>query len=118
MRTLTSPGPGCGSGRSPSCSTSAAGPLRSYQAAFMNPSVPSSELEADDLAALLAEPVDAHGDDVAGLQELRRLHPRAHAGRRAGGDDVARIQRHALAHVRHQRRAIEDQGLRVAGLAP
>src|SRR5438876_6046008 len=42
----------------------------------------------DDALALVAEPADAERHDVAHPQVLRRLHAEAHAGRRAGGDDV------------------------------
>jgi hypothetical protein len=42
----------------------------------------------DDLLALLAEALDAERDDVADIEELRRLHAGADAGRGASGDDV------------------------------
>src|SRR5882724_10350381 len=50
----------------------------------------------DDFLPLLAEPFDAERDHVAGVEELRRLHAGADAGRGAGGDDVAGQQRHEL----------------------
>src|ERR671914_2492953 len=54
----------------------------------------------DDLLPLLAEALDAHGHDVAGLEEHRvRLHAEADAGRGAGGDDVAWKERHVVADV-------------------
>src|SRR6185437_12957935 len=62
----------------------------------------------DDLLALVAEALDAAGDDVADVQVLRRLHSEAHAGRRAGGDDVAREECHELADVGDEVRAAED----------
>src|SRR5215212_6417683 len=40
----------------------------------------------DDFLALLAEAFDAEGYDVADVEELRRLHACADAGRRACGD--------------------------------
>src|SRR3981189_2222280 len=46
----------------------------------------------DDFLPLLAEPFDAERDHVAGVEELRRLHAGADAGRGARGDDVARQQ--------------------------
>src|SRR4051812_22743216 len=68
----------------------------------------------DDALALLAQALDAERDDVAHLEVLRRLHAEPHAGRRAGGDDVARQQRHELADVRNQARRPEDHRARVA----
>src|SRR5262249_22255098 len=56
-----------------------------------------SHLEADDLLALLAEPLDAERHDVAGLEPDRvGLHAERDAGRRAGGDDVARLHHEEL----------------------
>src|SRR5205085_3987455 len=49
----------------------------------------AAALRRDDLLPLLAEALDAQRDDVADIEELRRLHAGADAGRRAGGDDVA-----------------------------
>src|SRR3569833_2248445 len=71
---------------------------------------------SDHLLRLLAETVDAERDAVAALQETRRLHPHADARRRAGGDDVARHQRHEAAGVADQFRNREDHGFRVAAL--
>src|ERR1700693_789769 len=71
-----------------------------------------------DLLLLLAELVDAEGDDVAGLEEYRcRLHAEANARRRAGDDDVARLHDEELRAVPHQIFAAEDHGLGVAALA-
>src|SRR6266702_876762 len=50
----------------------------------------------DDLLALLAEAVDAERHDVADIEEGRRLHAGADAGRGAGGDDVAGLERQEL----------------------
>src|SRR5579859_1646952 len=71
----------------------------------------------DDLLALLAEAVDAERDDVADIEEGWRLHAKPHAGRRAGGDDVAGQERHELRDIRDALRHREDHGRRVAGLA-
>src|SRR5438045_2647115 len=60
-------------------------------------------LPRDDLLFLLAELLDAERDDVAGFEELRRgLHAKANARRRAGDDDVARIEDHELRTVPDQ----------------
>src|ERR1700712_5259082 len=75
-------------------------------------------LPRHDLLALLAELLDAERDDVAGLEELRRrLHAQAHARRRAGDDDVARLHDEELRAVPDQVFAAEDHGLGVAALA-
>jgi hypothetical protein len=74
------------------------------------------QLEGHHFLALLAQALDAQRHDVALLQEQRRLHAHADAGRRAGGDDVAGQQRHELAHVAHHLGGAEDHGLGVAGL--
>src|SRR5258708_1321647 len=71
----------------------------------------------DDALALLAEPLDAERDDVPDLEELRGLHAEAHAGWGAGGDDVAGKERHELADVGNEVRAVEDHRARVAALA-
>src|SRR6516164_2969676 len=53
----------------------------------------TSHLELRDLLLLLAQSVDAETHHVAGFQKFRlRLKARANAGRRAGDDDVARLQ--------------------------
>ncbi|MNF11735.1 hypothetical protein D3C80_2130110 [compost metagenome] len=46
----------------------------------------------DEGLLLAAEAFDAEFDDITGLEEARRLHAKADARRRAGGDDVARMQ--------------------------
>ena len=75
-------------------------------------------LPRDDLLLLLAEFLDAERDDVARFEELRRrLHAQAHARRRAGDDDVARLHHHELRAVPDQVFAAEDHGLGVAALA-
>src|SRR5215203_1996698 len=48
---------------------------------------------------LRAEALDAQFHHVAVLEEARRLLAKAHARRRAGGDDVARVQAHELRQV-------------------
>src|SRR5260221_7763149 len=48
---------------------------------------------------LLAEAGDAQLHLVARLEEARRLLAHADARRRAGGDDVARQQRHEMADI-------------------
>src|SRR6188472_2816026 len=70
------------------------------------------------LLALLAQALDAEPHLVAGLEEHgRRLHAESHAGRRAGGDEVARPERHEAAAVRDQLGDAEDHRLRAAVLA-
>ena len=70
-----------------------------------------------DLLLLLAEPLDAERDDVAGLEvSAARLHAHAHARRRAGGDDVAGQQRHVARDVGDERGDAEDHRPRVAAL--
>src|SRR5580704_8978621 len=71
----------------------------------------------DDLLALLAEPLDAEGDDVADIEELRRLHARADARRRAGRDDVTGQQRHELRDIGDALRHGKDHGRGRSGLA-
>ena len=51
----------------------------------------------DDAVAQLADALDAADDDVAVLQVARRGAERARAGGRAGEDEVARLERHAVA---------------------
>src|SRR5688572_10498001 len=75
-----------------------------------------SHLEGHDLLLLLAEAFDAEGHDVASLEEDRRLHAEADARRRAGGDDVARLQHHELRHVMQDVSTGEDHRVRAAGL--
>src|SRR6266699_3040958 len=70
----------------------------------------SSASRRDDLLALFAEPFDAERDDVADVEELRRLHAGADARRGAGGDDVAGQQRHELRDVGNALRHREDHG--------
>src|SRR5713226_1844305 len=66
--------------------------------------------EPHDLAALLAQALDAEADDVAGLQEFRRLLALSDPGRRAGRDHVARLEHHELRHVGDDMRDGEDHG--------
>ena len=53
-----------------------------------------------------------------GLQPLRRLHAERDARRRAGGDHVARQQRHVARYVGDELGDAEDHRPRVAGLPP
>src|SRR5262245_15486060 len=77
-----------------------------------------SRLELHHLLALLAEPVDPERDHVAGLEEFRlRLHAEPHPRRRAGDDDVARLQYEELRAVPDEMAAIEDHRIGVAALA-
>src|SRR6185437_8083379 len=77
-----------------------------------------SLLRRDHLLPLLAEALDAEGDDVADLQEFRRrLHAERDARRRAGDDDVARLEHHELRHVPDDVLAIEDHRPGVTALA-
>src|SRR5690606_20405388 len=52
---------------------------------------------------------DLHLDDVAGLQEQRRVALEPHATRGAGDDDVARLQRREARDVVDQARDAEDK---------
>src|SRR5262249_34406256 len=61
--------------------------------------VASGALRRDDLLALLAEALDAERDDIADIEELRRLHAGADAGRGACRDDVAGQQGEELRDV-------------------
>src|SRR5438552_2937008 len=63
-----------------------------------------------------AEPVDAQLDHIPVDQKARRLLPEADAGGSAGGDDVARQERHELADVADERRHVIDEVLGRAGL--
>src|SRR5215471_9270799 len=75
-------------------------------------------LELHHLLALLAQPVDPERDHVAGLEEFRLgLHAEPDARRRAGGDDVARLQHEELRAVPDEVPAVEDHGFGVAALA-
>ena len=58
-------------------------------------------VEGDGLP-LLAQALDAEFHHIAGLQEHRRLHAQPDAGRRAGRNDVAGMQRHELVEVGHE----------------
>src|SRR5256886_6085328 len=70
------------------------------------------------LLALLAQPVDSERDHIAGLEEFRLgLHAEPDARRRAGGDDVARLQHEELRAVPDEVPAVEDHGFGVAALA-
>src|SRR6266404_2017140 len=71
----------------------------------------------DDFLPLLAKRFDAERDDVAGVEEFRRLHAGADAGRCAGGDDVARQQREESRNVGNAFRDREDHGRGRSGLA-
>src|ERR1700686_1885280 len=53
----------------------------------------------NDFLALLAESLDAERDHVADVEEFRRFHAGADAGRRTRGDDVAGQQRHDFRDV-------------------
>src|ERR1700724_459199 len=70
------------------------------------------------LLLLLAQPIDAERDHVAGLQELRLgLHAEPDAGRRAGDDDVARLHDEILRAAPDDVAAVEDHGRGIAGMA-
>jgi hypothetical protein len=56
------------------------------------------------------------GDGVSGLQELRPRALEADAGRRAGGDDVPRLQLDELRDVRHEPRDAVEHVRRVRAL--
>src|SRR4051812_37297456 len=74
-------------------------------------------LGRDDLLALLAKAFDAERDDIADVEERRRLHAGADAGWRAGGDDVARQECEELRDVGNAFRHREDHGRGRASLA-
>jgi hypothetical protein len=64
-----------------------------------------------------ADAVDLDAHDVAVAQPARRLEAHAHAGGRAGGDDVAGVERDAARAGLDQRLDVEDHVARVAVLA-
>src|SRR5580700_2312075 len=66
---------------------------------------------------LLTQPIDTERDHVAGLQKGRRLHAEPDARRRAGDDDVARLQDEILRAAPDDVAAVEDHGRGVAALA-
>ena len=71
----------------------------------------TSHLELRDLLLLLAQSVDAETHHVAGFQKFRlRLEAQANAGRRAGDDDVARLQHEELRTVPDEVRNAEYHG--------
>src|SRR5215468_6431664 len=75
-------------------------------------------LELHHLLALLAQPVDPERDHVAGLEKFRlRLHAEPDPRRRAGDDDIARLEHEELRAVPDEVPAIEDHRLGVAALA-
>src|SRR5262245_6311220 len=75
-------------------------------------------LRPHDLLPLLAQPVDAERDHVAGLEEFRLgLHAEPDARRCAGEDDVARLHDEELRAVPDQMPAIENHGASRAALA-
>ena len=103
----TSPGPGVGSGSS----TTSRRPNSASRRA-------RTSARPDDSLALHPETGDAEFDDVAGLEEHRRLQPHAHAGRRPGVDQVTRLQHQELAQVVHQEQRVEDHQRGAAALPP
>src|SRR6478672_11651392 len=76
----------------------------------------STRLPSDHVLRLLPEPIDPKRDGIAGLEETRRLHAGADARRRAGGDDVARLEDHELRDVGYERLDAEHHRLRRPGL--
>src|SRR5262245_37274292 len=70
----------------------------------------------NDLLPLLAQAVDPERDVIADIEELRRLHASAYAGRRARCDDVAGQERQELRDIGYALRHREDHGRRVSGL--
>src|SRR4051812_40828245 len=66
----------------------------------------------DEGLLLASEPFDTELDDIAGLQVARRLHAHANAGRRTGGDHVARMQGHELRQIGNEEGDAVDHGLR------
>src|SRR6266567_2182735 len=75
-------------------------------------------LKLHDLLPLLAQPLDAERDDVAGLEEFRLgLHAEPDAGRRAGDDDIARLHDEILRAGPDDMPAVENHRRGVAALA-
>src|SRR5436190_8296414 len=64
-----------------------------------------------------AEALDLDPDAVTGLQEARRVEREADAGRRAGQDEVARLQGDRLQQEAHKRLYPEDQIISAGVLA-
>jgi hypothetical protein len=73
---------------------------------------------SDHFLALFAQSFDADPDDIAGLEETRRLHAQADTGRRAGADHITRQECHEMRDVADQMCDREDHVGRVAVLAP
>src|SRR5947208_10435817 len=65
-------------------------------------------LLVDDRVLHHADGADLLADDVARLQEPRRVHQAAAPGRRAGEHDVPGAERHHVADELDQRRDVED----------
>src|SRR3954447_26950352 len=55
------------------------------------------------------DPVDLDPDEVARLEETRRIEADTDARRRAGRDDVAGAKRHACRYRGNDRRDVEDE---------
>src|SRR6187551_3066690 len=68
----------------------------------------SSHGAGPDLLPLLAQAVDSQPHRVAGAQKNRGSLPEAHAGRSAGGNDIARMQAHHSGQVADQLRDAKD----------
>ena len=66
--------------------------------------------------ALLAKSLDRQGELIAFLEEYSRVPRHADPRRRAGGDHVARLERHEAADIAHEMRHAEDHGGGIAGL--
>src|SRR3954468_11509317 len=71
----------------------------------------------DNLLPLLAKSFDAERDDIADVEEFRRLHAGADAGRRARGDDVAGQQGQERRDIGNALCDGEDHGRGRSGLA-
>src|SRR5690606_28929273 len=73
--------------------------------------------ETDNFLLLLAEPVDPHAHDVAGLEPHRfGLHAERNAGRRPGGDHVAGLEHEELRQIPDEVRDAENHGFGRAAL--
>src|SRR5262249_38396388 len=83
-----------------------------------NSCVGISGLELQHLLPLIVQTLDAEGDHVAGFHKLQLLlHAHADPRRRAGDDQVARLEDEILRSVPDQVPAIEDHCRGVAALA-
>src|SRR3970040_2466039 len=77
----------------------------------------ASGSRGDDPVPEHPDPFDLGLDHVADLKPLRRIEARPDAGRSAGGQDVARPERHAGRQHLDQLRDLENHDTGISGLA-